>query len=132
MRVMLRGTVLLCVAFATLTLPLAAVVARDAPAVATPLATDSKATAVAAVEIYDVVPAATRPGVPYTAYVRVVGGNQVTGLITVSNEFGGCQLTANVQFSCALNSPVAGDKTITANYAGDANNPPSSDSVPHR
>ena len=94
--------------------------------------TDPNQATVAAVEIFDVVPAETIAGEPYAVHVRVAGGNQVTGVITVSNEDTSCEATASVASSCELNSYSSGIKTIAADYPGDASNPPSSASVPHK
>ncbi|MBB6088137.1 MBG domain-containing protein, partial [Wenzhouxiangella marina] len=66
-------------------------------------------------------------GQAYTVSVSVSGGSP-TGTITVSDGSDSCVIAAP-SGSCDLTSTTTGNKTITADYSGDADDAPSSDST---
>ena len=77
--------------------------------------------------ITSIVPASQQVvGVDYTVNVSV-SGYSPTGTVNVSDgEGGSCQITLPAT-SCALSSATVGPRTISASYAGDANNTASMD-----
>ncbi|MBB6087911.1 Ig-like domain repeat protein [Wenzhouxiangella marina] len=77
--------------------------------------------------ITSVAPAGSQTvGQAYTVNVSVTGFNP-TGIVTVTDGAGAsCQIVLPAT-SCDLTSTTVGPKVLTANYPGDANNGPSSD-----
>jgi len=70
-------------------------------------------------------------GQAYEVVVDVTGVTP-TGLVTVDDGQGAsCTFTWPGEDRCSLSSTSAGSVTVTATYAGDANNASSSDSVPY-
>lgn len=67
-------------------------------------------------------------GQPYAVEVSVVGF-EPTGTIAVSDDAGASCTITLPDTACDLVSTVTGTRTITADYSGDANNLPSSDSA---
>lgn len=68
-------------------------------------------------------------GVPYSVNVSVTGSSP-TGSVSVSDGQGGnCSFTLPAS-ACSITSLVAGNLTLTANYAGNSTHPASSDTEP--
>jgi hypothetical protein len=69
-----------------------------------------------------------------TVYVSVVGGTTIpTGTVAITGTDANCAftLTSNGTGNCAVKFTSVGNKTITANYGGDATHPASSDTESH-
>lgn len=80
--------------------------------------------------ISSVVPSPSVVGQNYTVNVAVTGFAP-TGNVTVSDGLGASCMIALPASSCVLGSSNAGPRTLTASYAGDINNLPSSGSAAH-
>jgi hypothetical protein len=76
--------------------------------------------------ITTIVPAAPTAGTPYTVSVSVGGFGTATGTVQVDDGAGASCVVTLPASDCELRSSVAGALTITAGYAGDGNNLPSS------
>ena len=76
--------------------------------------------------IVSVAPNPPSAGTAYSVTVSVSGFGTPGGTVTVSDGNGGSCVVTLPAASCNLNSTVAGALTLTANYAGDVNNLPSS------
>lgn len=76
--------------------------------------------------IVSVAPNPPSAGTAYSVTVSVSGFGTPGGTVTVSDGNGGSCVATLPAASCNLNSTVAGALTLTANYAGDVNNLPSS------
>ncbi|GAB4200019.1 MAG: hypothetical protein Tsb002_35960 [Wenzhouxiangellaceae bacterium] len=78
-----------------------------------------------------ITPSPSMVGGAYTVNVSV-SGFMPSGMITVDDGAGAmCAITLPAT-SCMLTATTAGPRTITASYAGDANNLPSNDSAAHQ
>ncbi|MGN6393583.1 MAG: Ig-like domain-containing protein [Gemmatimonadales bacterium] len=78
-------------------------------------------------------PDPSRVGDPVTVQVLVTSpAGTPTGTVTVQDGNDACPITlANGQGSCTLQLNTAGDRTLTASYAGTGDFAPSSDTKPH-
>ena len=83
--------------------------------------------------ITSIVPAvSTTVGQPFTVNVVVSGFGTPVGTVIVDDGVGAtCSITLPAG-NCVLTSTVGGAKTITANYSGDTDNLPSSDSAAYQ
>ncbi len=86
--------------------------------------------AVSTTTITGIVPSPVDVGQSYTVSVSVSGFNP-TGTVDVDDGQGEtCQVVLPAT-GCMLNAPSVGPRTITANYSGDVDNLPSSDTAAH-
>jgi hypothetical protein len=81
--------------------------------------------------IDDISPSPSRVGQAYTVSASVSGFGTPSGVIDIDDGLGeSCQIVLPAN-SCMLNAGSVGPRTITASYAGDINNLPSSDGAAH-
>ncbi|MEN1726963.1 MAG: Ig-like domain-containing protein [Pseudomonadota bacterium] len=90
-------------------------------------------TGAAVVDLVSANPSPSDLGQPYTASVTVSGdGETPSGSVTIDDGLDDCEITlAAGAGSCALTSSTAGNKTLTASYAGDGNYSAASDTLAH-